>query len=185
MRSAVLRRTLWHSLSTIRLYSAIMSICTGCVALKYHGVEVAQCVSGMKTCRICKLSKELSEFHLNVSSRVINGRAYSPRYRSECKVCRSSSGKAHSSAGRVLMQRYNMVRPPLGTPCFNCGKRSDKLVFDHDHNTNAFRGWLCTPCNTAIGNLGDNAKGLRRALRYIEKSKHVQKNTLLNYFSFI
>ena len=139
----------------------------------------------MKTCRICKHTKPLTDYHLNVGRRVIAGREYSPRYRNECKVCRSKDGKARANAGSVLMRQYGMVRPALGTPCFNCKKRTEKLVFDHDHDTNAFRGWLCTPCNTAIGILGDDIKGLKRALRYLKVSKNMQRNTLYKYFTVV
>ena len=45
-------------------------------------------------------------------------------------------------------------------------------VVDHDHklgNTRAaVRGLLCLGCNWALGKLGDDAAGLRRALRYLE-----------------
>lgn len=41
------------------------------------------------------------------------------------------------------------------------------LHLDHDHETGAFRGWLCSLCNTAIGKLGDTPAGVRRALEYL------------------
>ncbi len=40
------------------------------------------------------------------------------------------------------------------------------LVCDHDKQTGDIRGWLCTPCNTALGRLGDNEAGLTAALAY-------------------
>lgn len=45
------------------------------------------------------------------------------------------------------------------------GKRS--LHLDHDHETEAFRGWLCSNCNTGIGLFRDNPRLLRRAARYL------------------
>lgn len=44
------------------------------------------------------------------------------------------------------------------------------LCLDHCHKTGKFRGWLCGNCNTGIGKLGDNAEGLKRALRYLEQT---------------
>jgi Recombination endonuclease VII len=41
--------------------------------------------------------------------------------------------------------------------------------FDHDHTTNAFRGWLCRRCNIALGSAGDNKEGLQQLLRYLDK----------------
>jgi len=121
-----------------------------------------------KTCSICEETKPVTEFHLCQSKRVINGKRYESTYRSECKVCRGVGGKAHSSQAKKLMDDMGMIRPPIGTPCDCCGKSTDMLVFDHDHETNAFRGWLCYQCNTSIGNLGDNLEGIMRAVKYLE-----------------
>jgi hypothetical protein len=41
------------------------------------------------------------------------------------------------------------------------------LAVDHCHMTGNIRGLLCSPCNTAIGALGDNEAGLARALAYV------------------
>jgi hypothetical protein len=37
---------------------------------------------------------------------------------------------------------------------------------DHDHEDDTFRGWLCEPCNTGIGKLGDNIHGITNAMNY-------------------
>mgnify|MGYP001236061131 FL=1 len=131
-----------------------------------------------KECRIChEIKGVLTDFHKCSSERIINGKVYPTVYRSECKTCRRVGGKAHSSAAKTIMNRLSMKRPPIGTPCENCGKSSEKLIFDHDHETNEFRGWLCYQCNTAIGNLGDSIEGLRRALNYLERYENkIEKN---------
>ena len=56
--------------------------------------------------------------------------------------------------------------------CELCGEPPGKksLNIDHCHATHAFRGWLCSGCNTALGRLGDNLDGLRRAQAYLERS---------------
>lgn len=46
-----------------------------------------------------------------------------------------------------------------------------RLVYDHCHDSMDFRGVLCNSCNAAIGNLGDNIEGLKRALAYLENHK--------------
>jgi len=50
--------------------------------------------------------------------------------------------------------------------CEICG-RDRLLVVDHDHGSGKFRGVLCSPCNQAIGVLGDDADGVARALVYL------------------
>ena len=44
------------------------------------------------------------------------------------------------------------------------------LCLDHDHETGAFRGWLCGRCNKALGLLGDNVAGLERGIAYLRRS---------------
>ena len=70
------------------------------------------------------------------------------------------SGKNH--------KRIREENAPFNEPCSICEKLMPKPCFDHDHTTGKFRGWLCSPCNTAIGHLGDNLEGVMRAVRYLE-----------------
>lgn len=63
------------------------------------------------------------------------------------------------------------VRPDR---CDCCGQpptngKGKVVHLDHDHETGAFRGWLCHGCNTGIGLLGDNVEGLERAIRYLRR----------------
>ena len=58
--------------------------------------------------------------------------------------------------------------PPIDGQCELC-RRLRKLVPDHDHQTNRFRGWLCVGCNTGLGRLGDNEAGLERGLIYLRR----------------
>ena len=55
--------------------------------------------------------------------------------------------------------------------CEICGISADeqRILLDHCHDTLKHRGWLCHPCNTSIGHLGDNIIGLRRALLYLHR----------------
>ena len=53
--------------------------------------------------------------------------------------------------------------------CEICKKQAEVLCVDHDHATGRFRGALCRSCNRSIGQLGDTAEHLRRALSYLER----------------
>ena len=50
--------------------------------------------------------------------------------------------------------------------CEICNKEKD-LFPDHSHINSKHRGWLCRGCNTAIGQLGDTIKGLKKAIQYL------------------
>lgn len=141
--------------------------------------------SARKKCRICRVEKSLiRDFHLCSSEKTIEGKRYPAKYRSECKVCRRKGGKACASAASKLMKKYKMKRPPIGTPCQNCRKRDEMLVFDHCHKTDAFRGWLCYQCNSAIGNLGDDLKGLQRAAKYLRRSRKRKRESTLYIYEY-
>ena len=64
-------------------------------------------------------------------------------------------------------------RPPAGTPCACCGvpmthdQGITGMCFDHDPVTETFRGYICKKCNTSIGGLGDDLKGLMKAVKYL------------------
>jgi hypothetical protein len=47
---------------------------------------------------------------------------------------------------------------------------------DHDHDDNSFRGWLCEPCNTGIGKLGDDFQSIVNAMNYfLSREKRYEK----------
>tara|TARA_R100000742_G_C4257386_1_gene75248 strand:+ start:391 stop:546 length:156 start_codon:yes stop_codon:yes gene_type:complete len=41
----------------------------------------------------------------------------------------------------------------------------------------AYRGWLCSNCNTGIGKLGDNIEGVQKAVDYLEDANTLEKIT--------
>lgn len=44
---------------------------------------------------------------------------------------------------------------PKPENCEVCNSKG-KICFDHCHNSNKFRGWLCDPCNRILGQAKDN-----------------------------
>jgi Recombination endonuclease VII len=51
--------------------------------------------------------------------------------------------------------------------CAIC-RRDARLVWDHDHATGAFRGWLCDHCNTGLGHFKEDSVLLRMAAYYLD-----------------
>jgi hypothetical protein len=54
--------------------------------------------------------------------------------------------------------------------CECCGKEGVKLLVDHIRGTSEPRGWICKPCNTGMGLLGDNIEGLLQAVHYLNET---------------
>lgn len=77
-------------------------------------------------------------------------------------------------------RRVNRQEQAAGRPaprcCEICGGpprgRWRRLNFDHQHNTDNFRGWLCNLCNQALGLAGDNPAILRRMADYLTEHGH-------------
>jgi hypothetical protein len=62
-----------------------------------------------------------------------------------------------------------------GGGCGICGSpeprtRRGAWHVDHDHVTGVIRGILCHYCNVGIGQFGDDADRLRKAVQYLERS---------------
>jgi hypothetical protein len=51
------------------------------------------------------------------------------------------------------------------------GECAKKLHMDHDHDTGAFRGWLCHRCNFAVGLLRDSPDVALALALYLEKQQ--------------
>lgn len=68
---------------------------------------------------------------------------------------------------RKYQSRYK-TRVQRTSSCTVCGITS-RVVYDHDHNTGEFRGFLCRGCNSALGFAKDNPHTLRELANYLEK----------------
>ena len=44
------------------------------------------------------------------------------------------------------------------------------LVFDHDHDTNKFRGLICNSCNVGLGYFKNSSQILSSAIQYLEEA---------------
>ncbi|MFG2359346.1 endonuclease domain-containing protein [Streptomyces sp. NPDC048521] len=77
-----------------------------------------------------------------------------------------------------VVERY-----PVDNRCEVCGRtpqeasrsgRFARLSLDHCHQTGQLRGFLCSPCNSGVGHLGDNPERLRGALKYLTKFESIR-----------
>jgi hypothetical protein len=76
--------------------------------------------------------------------------------------------------GLSLLDIENMLAKQ-GGGCAICATTTPRgkgtWIIDHDHKTGAVRGLLCTTCNLALGQMGDDPDRLRKAAKYLEASK--------------
>ena len=107
-----------------------------------------------RECTKCKKTKNLNEFRY-LRTTGLNGYT---RY--ECKECEKAYSKGRLQAHKNA--------PPKSKSCDLCGIEGRKLVMDHNHETNKFRGWICQNCNKGIGGLNDDIKMLYKAIDYLK-----------------
>lgn len=122
-------------------------------------------ITEMKICETCEVSKPLDDFYF---------RKESGKHRSDCKECRKEAGRSAYCPDKnrerqykrkygVTVSWYDETLAAQGFGCKICGSteskapnKSERFVVDHCHTTGRVRGLLCSPCNVAIGMIGDD-----------------------------
>jgi hypothetical protein len=69
-----------------------------------------------------------------------------------------------------LRRREKKAGRPRPQACDICGQRNGRhggIMFDHDHKTGTFRGWLCHRCNTVLGFVNDDPALLQKLIDYL------------------
>ena len=136
----------------------------------------------MKECTKCGQSKELVDFEKRKSSP--DGRT------GVCKKCKAKGRQLNyiatprvrygSARDAYLRRTYGITQveeqalhaDQLGC-CKICGieekyTSGQKLCVDHDHDSGAVRGLLCSKCNAAIGLLQDSSEFTIKATTYLQ-----------------
>jgi hypothetical protein len=137
-----------------------------------------------KICSKCSANKTLSQYNGNTSGGDGFDKFGIRLRRPECSKCTKQAREGIAQAIKYAKDMGIPYKAPPGTVCVICNKPpkgKDKLVFDHCHETNTFRGYCCNPCNRSMGVLGDNAKGILRTLNYLLKT---EKITLIQNYDF-
>lgn len=70
---------------------------------------------------------------------------------------------------RQLAKREQVAGRQRPERCELCNETSPlRIVFDHCHETGAFRGWICDRCNKVLGLVYDSPDLLRKLAGYLE-----------------
>lgn len=72
----------------------------------------------------------------------------------------------------ALVNGLKKQAPAKANACQLCGNTERTIVLDHCHETNIFRGWICSQCNQGLGLLGDTLESLLKAVDYLSTSVH-------------
>ena len=108
----------------------------------------------VKKCKICGIEKAMGDFPKHIH--------YKDNLDSRCRACIKEQTQ--------LRKTLKKTAPAMPERCECCGEVPVKsLVLDHCHTTNTFRGWICEPCNTGIGKLGDDFTGVWLAAMYLSR----------------
>lgn len=129
-----------------------------------------------KICSKCEKNKKLVEYRGNTSGcDGFDRHGYRLR-RPECMDCTMNANKGKLIAKKYAKEHGMSLTPPEGTVCEICGvdKPGDKLVFDHCHRTNRFRGWVHNSCNRSVGVLGDDVESILKVFNYLNKTENVR-----------
>ena len=162
-----MQRTFLYVVYLIFIVFVQMGECSKCRVWVHNIVPYACDCPTTRVCTKCGQEKELSAFHVDKrANHFSDGKFFPRKYKRCCAKCTRKRSRSST-----VMARKRMVRPRLGTACDWCGKTTEKLVFEHCHKTEAFRGWVCRRCNTGLGLLGDGPVIIERARAYFGRSE--------------
>lgn len=137
-----------------------------------------------KTCVICNIKQPSSKFHVNMRK---CKKCFSKHSDEKAKAKFNSHEEwldhRYQIALKFRFSKYNMsveeaknILKNQNNKCLICeksikidrmAKRNEKACLDHCHTNNEFRGFLCHPCNAAIGLLRDNVSLLHKIHSYL------------------
>lgn len=125
----------------------------------------------MKNCKICKETKNFSEFY----------KSRKDGYQPSCKTCLKEYNQKRSLLAKdILLKRkyglgveeYNQMFEAQKGCCGICGKHQIQeyysLAIDHSHSTGKVRGLLCSNCNTALGLLKEDPEIMKKAIEWVQ-----------------
>lgn len=126
-----------------------------------------------KECNKCGENLPFTSYGFNTSGKFPFDKYGYRLRRGECECCNKKIATGKNEAKKLAKEVGIPYKAPGGTMCEICGK-TEKIVFDHHHDKNIFRGWLCNGCNRSIGMLGENIDNIVKVLNYLNKTEKKQ-----------
>ena len=69
-------------------------------------------------------------------------------------------------------EQYGQLKEEVQGKCSLCGRATDSLELDHDHETEKIRGFLCRSCNLMLGLIEGRNITLEQIATYLDKKCH-------------
>lgn len=130
--------------------------------------KVDGCVRGAKGRGICQLHLDRQREGMpDWDTRPLNKQ--SPHSKRSLKYDYQRSRRLLLDFG-ITVEQYDALYQTQDGLCKICGKpcaTGKALAVDHDHETGVVRGLLCTKCNVALGQFGDDINLLASAIVYL------------------
>jgi hypothetical protein len=146
-----------------------MKICIECKKEKYleEFSKQKKCKEGVRPeCKVCLREKSKIYYKKNQKKITEKGRAYGKTdYRK--KYCRDRARI------KLKEKREREASRPRPKTCECCFELPDKrgVVWDHNHSTGKFRGWLCNRCNRVLGMCIDSKEIFWKMIKYLQNNQ--------------
>ncbi len=122
-----------------------------------------ECESKASASYLIKMSDEQKD------ERIERKKTYNQKHRLEnnsyARIRQTKKWNGNPESIKAYIDSHNRT-------CEICGENESvvgTLHIDHDHSQNAFRGLLCSTCNTGLGQFKDDIKRLLSAIEYLKR----------------
>lgn len=127
-------------------------------------------------CKLCKNKKAKEIMSRSYNKKKANVRAASYRKNNPEKFKLGVKMSSYKKLGIIITkEEYKKLYDMQNGYCAICNKHVSNckkdLALDHCHITGKVRGFLCDPCNTALGMFKDNTETLFKAIDYLFKHR--------------
>ena len=130
---------------------------------------------GETKCSVCRVIKSNTVFSYKKST---GEDGFRTKSNTQCDTC-----KARLNKERYEVRKIAPPKPQDGDNCWACGKPvwkekdgiKNSWQCDHEHGKIKFRGWICKPCNTGLGKVGDSPETVIKVLYYLLEKPDIDK----------
>ena len=127
--------------------------------------------------RISEENRRFREINPNYMKR------YREKNKEKIRIKERAYKQEHKEKHRLLQREYERKNPdrvlrrqereagrPKPGKCEICSESDSPIVFDHCHQRNIFRAWICNGCNIVLGIVKEDTNRLRMLIAFLENT---------------